>query len=88
MKIPKQIEMFTKPPKEAHRYEGEWFGMPEFVMTPEVPIKTIKLSFKTLEAMEKFSELIGQEVKITQENYWYPKLNRCAFSEEKYYNES
>tara|TARA_R110001592_G_scaffold26400_1_gene98912 strand:+ start:1278 stop:1544 length:267 start_codon:yes stop_codon:yes gene_type:complete len=83
-----QIEMFTKPPKEAHRYECEWIGMPEFVMNPEIPIKTIKLSFKTLEAIEKFSELIGQEVRTSQENYWYPKLNRCSFSQEKYYNES
>ncbi len=29
------------------KYEAEWKGMPEFNMTPEVPILTIKVSFKT-----------------------------------------
>jgi hypothetical protein len=62
--------------------------MPEFIMNPEKPLKTIKLSFKTEEAMKEFSELINQEVKMTKENYWFPKLNRCAVSKEKYYNES
>lgn len=85
-----QIEMFTIEDKikEEHRYDGEWQDMPEFIMNPEIPLKTIKLSFKTVEAMEVFSLLIGQDVKLTKENYWFPKLNRCAFSEEKYLNES
>jgi hypothetical protein len=71
--------------KNNHKYEKEWIGMPEFIMNPEIPIKTIKLSFKTEEDMAKFSELIGQDVKMSQENYWFPKLNRCAVSEKKYY---
>ena len=73
---------------DSHRYEQEWLDMPEFNMTPEIPLKTIKLSFKTEEDMKEFSKLIGQNVKMTQENYWFPKLNRCSVSEEKYHNES
>lgn len=71
-----------------NKYEKEWNGMPEFNMTPEVPILTIKLSFKTKEDIQKFSELIGQKVTFTMENYWYPKLNRQAFSDKKYTDES
>jgi hypothetical protein len=71
------------------KYEIEWKGMPEFNMTPEIPLLTIKVSFKTKEDIGKFSELIGQKVSFTMENYWFPKLNRNAFSELKYYdNES
>lgn len=70
------------------KYENEWKGMPEFNMKPEVPILTIKISFKTKEDIQKFSELIGQKVSFNIENYWYPKLNRKAFSEKKYYDES
>jgi hypothetical protein len=68
-------------------YQSEWKGMPEFNMTPEVPILTIKLNFKTKEDIEKFSELIGQKITFNTENYWYPKLNRKAFSEKKYHDE-
>jgi len=69
------------------RYEQEWKGMPEFNMTPEVPILTIKLSFKTKEDIDKFSELIEQKINPKMENYWFPKLNRKAFSEKKYVDE-
>jgi hypothetical protein len=73
--------------KNPHKYECEWVGMPEFIMTPEVPIKTIKVSFKTQEDIDTFSKLIGQDVKNNKENYWFPKLNRCAVSEKKYYTD-
>lgn len=69
------------------KYELEWQGMPEFNMKPEVPILTIKLSFKTKDDIEKFSELIGQKVRFNMENYWFPKLNRNAFSDKKYIDE-
>ncbi|MFN5418037.1 MAG: hypothetical protein ACK5B9_13340 [Flavobacteriia bacterium] len=65
-------------------YEKEWKGMPEFNMTPEVPIFTLKLSFKTEKDIEEFAKLINQKVTKTRENYWFPKLNRNAFSELKY----
>ena len=73
--------------KDNHRYEKEWVDMPEFVMNPEIPLKTIKLSFKTEKDMLRFSELIGQDVKMSKENYWFPKLNRCAVSDKKYYTD-
>ena len=77
-----QVKMFN----EKSLHEKEWIGMPSFSMTPEKPIHTIKLSFKTVSDMVKFSELINQDVKKSQENYWFPKLNRCAVSDKKYYS--
>jgi len=68
-------------------FEKEWQGMPEFVMNPEVPILTIKISFKTKEDIDKFSELIGQKIYVNRENYWFPKLNRNAFSNQFYIDE-
>lgn len=69
------------------KWQEEWKNMPEFNMTPEVPILTIKVSFKTKEAMEEFGNLIGQKIRFNMENYWFPKLNRNAFSEKKYFDE-
>jgi len=66
------------------KYQEEWKGMPEFNMSPEVPIFTLKLSFKTQKDIDDFSALINQKVTKNKENYWFPKLNRNAFSELKY----
>jgi hypothetical protein len=78
-----QIKLFD----EDDFWQKEWREMPEFIMTPEVPVLTIKLNFKTKEDIKKFSEIFGQEIKFTQENYWFPKLNRCAISDLKYYGD-
>jgi hypothetical protein len=69
-------------------FAKEWIGMPEFVMNPEIPLRTIKISFKTQADIEKFSELFGQKISENCENYWFPKLNRNAFSEEFFTDES
>jgi hypothetical protein len=74
--------------QELDLFQKEWVGMPEFVMNPEVPIKTIKVSFKTQADMEKFAQLLGQNIHPNIENYWFPKLNRNAFSEQVYEDES
>lgn len=78
----KQINLF-----EDNFYDEEWEGMPEFIMTPEIPILTIKISFKSKEDVEEFSKLINQKVQFNKENYWYPKLNRKAFSDYYYIDE-
>jgi hypothetical protein len=69
-------------------FSKEWVGMPEFIMTPEIPERTIKLSFKTQKDIEDFSKLIGQPIHENIENYWFPKLNRSAFSEDVYTDET
>jgi hypothetical protein len=69
-------------------YQSEWIGMPEFNMKPEIPILTIKISFKTKEDIDEFSKLIKQKVTFNMENYWFPKLNRSAFSDKIYVDES
>jgi hypothetical protein len=65
-------------------WDKHWKDMPSFSMTPEVPILTIKVSFKTEEDIKKFGELIGQKINYDMENYWFPKLNRKSFSDKKY----
>jgi len=77
----KQIKLFD----DETFWDKEWVDMPSFSMKPEIPLHTIKLHFKTDEDMVEFSRLIGQEVKKSKENYWFPKLNRCAVSSKKYY---
>lgn len=78
-----QINLF----EEENFWQNEWKEMPEFIMNPETPVLTIKLNFKTRDDIKKFSEIFGQEIKFNQENYWFPKLNRCAVSDLKYYSD-
>jgi hypothetical protein len=77
----KQFKMF----EDEDFWEKEWVDMPSFSMSPEIPVHTISLHFKTETDMIEFSKLIKQDVKKSKENYWFPKLNRCAVSEKKYY---
>jgi hypothetical protein len=81
----KQLNLFQD---ELDLYEKEWQDMPEFIMIPEVPILTIKISFKTKDDIEQFEKLINQKIYFNRENYWYPKLNRSAFSNQIYSDES
>lgn len=64
----------------ASFYDAEWHDMPEFIMNPETSILTIKVSFKNIDDVKKFQELIGQKIYPNRENYWFPKLNRSASS--------
>ena len=75
----KQTKLFDE---DIH--SQEWVDMPEFNMTPENPILTIKISFKTKEDIAEFEKLIDQKIYFNRENYWFPKLNRKAFSEYYY----
>lgn len=81
----KQLNLFEE---ELDLYKKEWQDMPEFIMIPEVPILTIKISFKTKDDIQKFEKLINQKIYHNRENYWFPKLNRSAFSNQIYSDEA
>lgn len=68
-------------------FSEHWVAMPSFTMNPEVPFRTVKISFKTQANIDEFSKLIGQNVFSGTENYWFPKLNRNAFSDKVYIDE-
>lgn len=70
-----------------NEWQKEWKDMPEFNMKPEVPLLTIKISFKSQKDINDFSKLIDQKVVFNKENYWFPKLNRNASSELKYFDD-
>lgn len=78
-----QIKLF----ESEDFWQKEWKGMPEFNMNPEIPYFTIKVSFKNQKDMDDFADLMNQNVRKKCENYWFPKLNRCAISDLKYYDD-
>ena len=86
--MPKDNQPELNIAKDLDFFENEWKGMPEFVMNPEKPFRTIKLHFKTQEDIQKFSELFGQNISDNCENYWFPKFNRKEYTEEFYTDES
>lgn len=82
----KQLNLFNENVPDTF-FDEEWIDMPEFNMNPEVPILTIKISFKTKEDVYNFEKLINQKIYFNRENYWFPKLNRNAFSDKYYIDE-
>jgi len=54
--------------------EDEWVGMPEFEQKDTFgAVLTVKVHFASEEAMEEFSEFVGQELTLKSTFIWYPK---------------
>ena len=51
----------------------EWEGMPEFNQGDQRSFRALVMHFPNKEAVEKFSELLGQEIKDTTKYLWYPE---------------
>ena len=54
----------------------EWQGMPDFRNAEGDPVRSIVVNFRTLEDVEKFSALIGQELRANERGLWFPKWER------------
>ncbi len=68
-------------------WKDEWDGMPEYDQR-KTEWHCIKVSFNTKEAMEKFSELIGQRVTLQTKIVYYPEKLVESVKGKKYVDES
>jgi len=68
----KQFSMFEEL-GVIEAWREEWRDMPEFVMGNTEPFQKITISFKSLEDVKKFGELIGQRVTSKTDSLWFPK---------------
>lgn len=57
----------------------EWQGMPEFSNPPKAA-RSIQMHFETEEAVEKFSELIEQDITEKTKYLWFPYKERARES--------
>lgn len=69
-------------------WEEEWEGMPEFIQSNLMPIKTLKVHFKEQKDINAFSELIGQKITEKTRGVWYPKLEKKIQNNKRYSDES
>ncbi len=58
------------------RYK-EWEGMPEFVHGSEEPFKTIKVHFANQKDVDRFAELVQQNITGSTKWIWFPKLKKA-----------
>jgi hypothetical protein len=56
--------------------DSEWQDMPEFIQEKQTPFAKITVRFDTEEALNEFSELIGQKLTPRTKSIWHPKLIR------------
>jgi len=68
----------------AEVHDKEWQGMPEFVQESQKPYQTLTIRFDSEEAVQEFSELIGQKLTNNTKSIWHPKLIRGQHSHKRY----
>ena len=69
-------------------WREEWIGMPEFVQAKVRPFSKIIVRFDSQEALDEFSQLIGQKLTPKTKSIWHPKLERGKTTGNKYRDEN
>ena len=61
---------------EKEKWREYWKGMPEYNQPNNPPYRSLTVKFKTKEDMEKFADVIDQDVSEKTKSIWHPKLQR------------
>jgi hypothetical protein len=62
--------------KSDESWKQEWVGMPEFVQEKQKPFAAVIVRFDSQEALDEFSQLIGQKLTPKTKSIWHPQLVR------------
>ena len=68
--------------------EKEWIGMPEFVHDDKTPYQSIIVHFRDNIDLEKFADLIHQNIHLSTKSIWYPKAEIETCMDKLYMNKS
>jgi type III secretory pathway component EscR len=63
---------------------SEWKNMPEFVQEKQEPYAKIIVRFGSAEALQEFSEMIGQKLTNKTKSIWHPQLVRGLNASKRY----
>lgn len=77
--MPYQLNLFPLVDITARAEEKmhpEWGGMPEFIQEKKLPHMMIEMTFETKEELQRFAELINQNLTAKTKSIWFPKLTR------------
>jgi hypothetical protein len=65
-------------------WKNHWVGMPDFEQHDDTPFKTIYVHFENQECVDKFAELVGQQITPKTRFIWYPRAQRASFIHIRY----
>lgn len=66
-----------------------WIDMPEFVQEKVIPFATVEVRFDNEEELQKFAEIIGQNLTNKTKSAWYPQKSHYNNKDKKeWINES
>jgi len=85
MKKTNQHSLFNT--DEHSWWRKEWREMPEFNQEDKMPLRTIKVHFKNQKDVEKFSELINQNIYLKTKYVWFPEVSKVAVKHLGYIDE-
>lgn len=58
--------------------------MPEFVMEDQTSDRKLVVHFRNSEDVQKFAELIEQDISPKQQSLWYPYMPPRKYSDKRY----
>jgi hypothetical protein len=68
--------------------DGEWQGMPEFIQPNNEAFRTIIMHFESPKAVNKFAEIINQNITDKTKYLWFPKMKIDKVKNLRYKSES
>jgi hypothetical protein len=71
-------------PKDDFHWEDHYQGMPEFIQEDQTPFKTIRIHFETQEDVDKFAELVGQQITPKTRHIYYPERKKGCHVDKSY----
>ena len=72
------------PTNPANDPNAEWEGMPEYQHGDERPFRSLNVHFDSLEDVQEFGKLIGQEITDEAKWLWHPRQIRRVFMNERW----
>lgn len=51
-----------------------WFGMPEYIADDLSAARTVKIHFRNDRDVQRFAELIQQQITPKQKSLWFPEM--------------
>jgi hypothetical protein len=73
-----------EPSKHDSNWKDHWQGMPEFESNDLTPFKTIHVHFERQEHVDKFAELVSQEITPKTRYIWYPGIEKGHYANKRY----
>ena len=73
-----------KPEASSDDWKKEWEGMPDYDQPDLPPFRTIKVHFERQEDVDRFAEIIAQQITPDKKYVWFPKKEQKCWADKQY----